>query len=68
MSRIIEEAKIEPGVYTSEYIKEKLFNKISGVESAPDISEVSTDRIFDPASNRKEVSKKFLTDAYGEAV
>lgn len=68
MSKIIEDAKIEPGVYTSEYIKEKLFNKISGVESTPDISEVSTDRIFDPASNRKEVSKKFLTDAYGEAV
>ena len=68
MSKIIEDAKIEPGVYTSEYIKEKLFNKISGVDSTPDISEVSTDRIFDPASNKKEVSKKFLTDAYGEAV
>lgn len=68
MSNLLEAAKINPGVYTSAYIKEYLFNKISGVETAPDISEVSTDRIFDPASTRKEVSKKFLTDAYGEAV
>lgn len=68
MSNLIERAGIGSGVYTSEYIKEHLFNKISGVESAPDISEVSTDKIFKPASNKKEVSKKFLTDAYGEAI